>query len=195
MRLTRIRLGFLIFALAVNLLLAGTSNLRNAHACSCISVPLEEHLRTSDAVFSGEVVGIDENDLSPGAGPQLGKVTFDVSGVWKGASEEPVAVYGQGPEASCGIDFEEGESYLVYAYRSNGDGTNPLQTDLCNATKPLAAAERDLRVLGPPDTTLPGTGGYIFSPIGASATIAAAFALLALASTFVVWRLRRGERT
>ena len=193
MRLTRIRLGFLIFALAVNLLLAGTSNLRNAHACSCISVPLEEHLRTSDAVFSGEVVGIDENDLPPGAGPQLGKVTFDVSDVWKGASEEPVAVYGQGPEASCGIDFEEGESYLVYAYRSNGDGIKPLQTDLCNATKPLAAAKRDLRVLGPP--TLPGTGGYIFSPIGASATITTAFVLLALAGMLVVWRLRRGERT
>jgi hypothetical protein len=194
-RLTRIRLGFLIFALAVNLLVAGTSNLRNAHACSCASVPLEKHLRTSDAVFSGEAVGIDENDLSPGAGPQLGKVTFNVSDVWKGVSEEPVAVYGQGPEATCGIDFEEGESYLVYAYRSNGDGANLLQTDLCNETKPLEAAERDLRVLGPPDATLPGTGGYVFSPVGDATTIAAAFALLALASALVVWRLRRGERT
>ena len=191
MRLTRTRLGFLIFALAVNLLLAGTSNLRNAHACSCASVPLEEYLRTSDAVFSGEVVGIDANDLSRGPWPQLGKVTFNVSDVWKGVSEEPVAVYGQGPEASCGIDFEKGESYLVYAYRSNEDG--PLETDLCNATKPLAAAERDLGVLGPPGTSLPGTGGYIFSPIGASATIATAFVLLAL--VLVAWRLRRGERT
>ncbi len=192
MRLTRIRLGFLIFALAVNLLVAGTSNLRNAHACSCVSVPLEKHLRTSDAVFSGEVVGIDENDLSPGPGPRLGKVTFDVSDVWKGVSKESVAVYGQGPEATCGIDFEEGESYLVYAYRSNGDGANLLQTDLCNETKPLEAAERDLRVLGPPDAALPGTGGYIL-PIGDVTT--ATFALLALASALVVWRLRRGERT
>jgi hypothetical protein len=191
-RLTRMRLGFLIFALAVNLLLAGTSNLRNAHACSCASVPLEEHLRTSDAVFSGEVVGIDQNDLSSGAGPQLGKVTFDVSDVWKGVSEEPVAVYGKGPEATCGIDFEEDESYLVYAHRSNED--DPLETYLCDATKPLAAAERDLRLLGPPDTTLPGTGGSILS-IGDVTTAAATFALLALASALVVWRLRRGERT
>jgi hypothetical protein len=184
------RLGFLIFALVVNLLVAGTSNLRNAHACSCVSVPLEKHLRTSDAVFSGEVVGIDESDLSPGPGPRLGKVAFDVSDVWKGVSEESVAVYGQGPEATCGIDFEEGESYLVYAYRSNGGGA--LQTDLCNATKPLEAAERDLQVLGPPDTTLPGTGGSIL-PIGDVTT--ATFALLALASALVVWWLRRGERT
>ena len=194
MRLTRIRLGFLIFALAVNLLVAGTSNLRNAHACTCAPLgPLEEHLRTSDAVFSGEVMGIDENDLSPGPGPRLGKVTFDVSDVWKGVSEEPVAVYGQGPGASCGIDFEEGESYLVYAYRSNGDGGNLLQTDLCNGTKPLGAAERDLRVLAPPDAALPGTGGYMFTPIGA--TIAGVFTLLALAGTLVMWRLRLGERT
>jgi hypothetical protein len=194
-RLTRIRFGFLIFALAVNLLVAGTSNLRNARACTCASLePLEEHLRTSDAVFSGEVVGIDENDLSPGVGPSLGKVTFDVSDVWKGVSEESVAVYGQGPEASCGIDFEKGESYLVYAYRSNGDGAHPLETDLCNATKPLEAAQGDVRVLGPPDTTLPGTGGYIL-PIGDATTVAATFALLALVSALVVWRSRRGERT
>jgi Tissue inhibitor of metalloproteinase len=192
-RLTRIRLGFLIFALAVNLLLAGTSNLRNAHACSCAGAPLEDHLRTSDAVFSGEVVDIDESDLSRGPWPRLGKVTFDVSEVWKGVSEEPVAVYGQGPEATCGIDFEEGESYLVYAYRSSGGGA--LQTDLCNETKPLAAAERDLQLLGPPDATLPGTGGYIFSPVGDATAIAAAFALLALAGTLVVWRLKRDERT
>ena len=190
MRLTRVRLGVLIFALAVNLLLAGASNLRNAHACSCISLPLEKHLRSSDAVFSGEVVGVDENDLSPGAGPRLGKVTFDVSDVWKGVSEESVAVYGQGPGASCGLNFEEDESYLVYAYRSNEDG--PLETDLCNATKPLTEAERDLRLLGTPDATLPGTGGSIL-PIGDATT--AAFVLLALASALVVWRLRRGERT
>ena len=141
-------------------------------------------------MFSGEVVGIDENDLAPGPGPSLGKVTFDVSDVWKGVSEEPVAVYGQGPEASCGIDFERGESYLVYAYRSSGDGA--LETNLCDATKPLTEAERDLGVLGPP--TLPGTGGSIL-PIGDATTIVAAFALLALASTLVAWRLRRGERT
>ena len=189
MSLTRVRLAVLIFALAVNLLLAGTSNLRNAHACSCISLPLEKHLRTSDAVFSGEVVGIDENDLSPGAGPRLGKVAFDVSDVWKGVSEESVAVYGQGPEASCGLNFEEGESYLVFAHRSNEDG--PLETNLCDATKLLAAAEDDLRVLGSPDDTLPDTGGSISSPIGD----ATAFALLVLAGTLFVWCLRRGERT
>jgi hypothetical protein len=188
-RLTRVRLGVLIFALAVNLLLAGASNLRNAHACSCISLPLEKHLRSSDAVFSGEVVGIDENDLSPGAGPRLGKVTFDVSDVWKGVTEESVAVYGQGPEASCGLNFEEGGSYLVYAYRSNEDG--PLETNLCDATKQLAAAEQDLQMLGSPDDTLPDTGGSISSPIGDATTVVAAFVLLVLAGTLFVWCLSR----
>jgi hypothetical protein len=52
-RLTRARLGFLLFALAVNLISAGTLNMRSAYACSCAgTATLTEELEASDAVFS-----------------------------------------------------------------------------------------------------------------------------------------------
>ncbi len=195
MLLTRIKLSSLIVAVAINLLVVGILNVREAHACSCASQTLEKEIRTSDAVFSGEVVGVESDVLLPGPGPPLGKVTFDVRDSWKGVSGQSVVVYGQGPEVSCGIDFEQGKSYLVYAYRSKGNEGDPLETSLCDATKPLAEAKGDLPVLGPPGATLPDTGGSVSSPIGEATTVAAAFVLLVLASTLVVWCLRRGEGT
>jgi hypothetical protein len=74
---------------------------------------------------------------------------------WKGVSEDPVVVYGHGLEASCGIELDEGVSYLVYARRTSGDGEGSLQTGLCDSTKPLGYADGDLLVLGPPEGSLP----------------------------------------
>ncbi len=39
---------------------------------------------------------------------------------WKGVSEERTVVRGYGPEVSCGIEFREGERYLVYARDNEG---------------------------------------------------------------------------
>ena len=47
--------------------------------------------------------------------PPLSLVTLEVEESWKGVSEERVVVRGYGPEVSCGIEFREGERYLVYA--------------------------------------------------------------------------------
>ena len=45
-----------------------------------------------------------------GDGAPLAPVTFDVKGACKGVSRESVAVHGQGPGVSCGLDFERGET-------------------------------------------------------------------------------------
>ena len=188
----RIRAGILIVALVANLFVAGAFDARVAYACTCAVVSLDKQIKMSDAVFSGEVVSIEPDKLARVAGPpSLGRVTFDVKESWKGVSEGAVAVYGHGPEASCGIEFEESRSYLVYAYRSNGE--SPLQTDLCNSTRPLEHAGGDLRVLGPPEDPLPGTGGYGVSPPEGATPLA--FALLVLAG-ILVWReiRRRPDR-
>jgi hypothetical protein len=187
MQTVRIRASLLAAALVVNLFVAGFLNAPGAYACSCIFQPLEKEIRTSDAVFSGEVVNIDESDLSPGVGPRLGKVTFDVNESWKGMLGESVAVYGQGPEESCGIEFENDESYLVYAYRSNGDTSEPLETNFCDATKLLDEAGGDLQILGPPTTGLPDTGGPAPLSRGASSSIAVAV-LIALSGTLALRR-------
>jgi hypothetical protein len=192
---TRIRLAFLMLALAANLVLLGGVSVRSAHACSCAGgASLEKQIRMSDAVFSGEVENIEPDERAPGSGPpSLGRVTFDAKEVWKGGTEEPIEVYGYGDEVTCGIEFERGESYLVYAYRSNGNEDNLLETDFCGPTKPLENADGDLRVLGSQDVPIPDTGGYVLSPVAGAAAIAAVIASLLLSGgLFVVRRGRRG---
>lgn len=68
-----------------------------------------------------------------------------------------MVVHGQGPGAS-GLDFERGETYLVFAEGSGMDGGGPLQTGLCFATR-QANKETARGMFGPPAGTLPETGG------------------------------------
>jgi hypothetical protein len=84
----------------------------------------------------------------------LGPVTFEIQEAWNGVSGNSVVVYGQGPGASCGIDFERGETYLVYAYRTDGD----LGTDFCGRTKPLPYSGSDVSELNASRGSLPDTG-------------------------------------
>jgi hypothetical protein len=161
MFLVRARSGLLIVALVSNLVLAGGLGAGKAHACSCAgSASLEEQVSDSAAVFSGEVLDIEENELAPGPGPPLGRVTFDVRASWKGVSGGSVVVYGQGDEVSCGIDFQEGQSYLVFAYGGGEGHEDPLQTDFCTQTQQLSTETATQR-LGPPTATLPDTGGSV----------------------------------
>ncbi len=191
---TKTKAGFLVVALAVNLVLASTLHVREARACSCAgSLAPERELRTSDAVFSGEVVSIEGDRLAPGLGPPLGRVTFDAKESWKGVSEKSVVVYGHGDEVSCGIDFEKGEQYLVYAYRSNDGPGDHLETSYCDATKLMSEAEADLRVLGSPTGTLPDTGGSTFLSQKAAIFAVSALAVLSLVSALVVRRARSNE--
>lgn len=157
---------FLTLALSANLLVAGGPFATTAHACSCAGFSsTEEAFRTSDAVFFGEAVEVGKLPSRPAGGttfamPYLAPVTFEVQGSWKGVSGASAVVRGQGPEASCGINFERGETYLVFAYRAGSEG--PLQTDLCGATS-AASGEIARNLLGPPQNTspetLPETGG------------------------------------
>jgi hypothetical protein len=130
-----------------------------AYACSCAVVPLEDDIRDADVVFSGEVRSIDE-EARVGSGPlaATGRITFAVEDSWKDVTGRAVDVHGQGDGVNCYNTFEEGEAYLVYASRAEGADT-PLKNIGCGETKPLAAAEADLRLLGPPVDELPETGG------------------------------------
>jgi hypothetical protein len=148
-----------------------------AHACSCAGSPSStDELYWPDAVFAGEVIDVEED--TSGGMPPLSPVTLGVEESWKGASEERVVVRGYGPEVSCGIEFREGESYLVHA-RDNESRDVPLETGFCGATKPLASAEADLAALGPPAVTL--SGGELVPTGGPPLVAVTAVALLALA--------------
>jgi hypothetical protein len=61
------RAGSIFLALVATLSLAALGA-RPAHACSCMDVPLENDVRSSDAVFSGEARSIDEEATAGGGG-------------------------------------------------------------------------------------------------------------------------------
>lgn len=159
------RAGSLLLALAMVLSLTAL-DARPAYACSCaLPGSTEEAFRNSDAVFAGEVVEIEELPMEREGTTTfmmhpLAPVTFDVKGAWKGVTDDPVVVHGQGPGANCGLDFDRGETYLVFA--RGGGGDDPLQTDLCSATR-QTSVETARNIFGPPATGLPETGGPTLS--------------------------------
>jgi hypothetical protein len=165
------------------LLLLGGPRAGAAYACSCAETRgVEETLEKSSVVFSGKATKVEEfSPESPDSGDAvlgLGPVTFEVQEAWKGASGDSVVVYGQGPGISCGLDFERGETYLVYAYRIDVD----LGIDYCGRTKPLSYAGSDVNELNASRDSLPETGGpRIPTPLQVTITGAAA-ALLAAAA-------------
>ena len=178
------RVWFLAVALVVNSLLLGGPRAGEAYACTCAETRgVEETLEKSSAVFSGKATKVEEfSSESPetvDALLGLGPVTFEVQEAWKGASGDSVVVYGQGPGVSCGLDFERGETYLVYAYRTDGD----LGTDYCGRTKPLSYAGSDVSELNDSRDSLPETGGpRIPTPVQVTIAAGAAAALLAAAA-------------
>ena len=62
----RTRAAFVAVAIVANLLLVGGPGASDAHACTCAIFPLEKEIRRADAVFSGEVQGIDGGVPAPG---------------------------------------------------------------------------------------------------------------------------------
>lgn len=154
----------LAFVLVVNLALAAGPWTERAYACSCAGTSSsEEALQSSDAVFSGKVLEVGKLPPEPPGSttmpmPFLNPVTFDVGEAWKGVSGSSVIVHGEGPEPSCGIDFDRGETYLVFAHHTREARDSPLQTDFCGATEQVDA-EVARQMIGPPPATLPETGG------------------------------------
>ena len=98
-----------------------------ALACSCAPRgPLANTYAAADAVFSGEVL----------EGRWEGRrfmAKFRVNGAWKGVSGSTAAVETGSFVAGCGVRFEPGKSYLVYAQRAAGG----LATNVCLGTRRL----------------------------------------------------------
>ena len=116
-----------------------------AFACSCLPPgPPGDELARSAAVFAGKVVGLDvPAGVNSGADPV--RVTFQISQVWKGTASPNLVVTTAQSSASCGVAFEQGQDYLVYAAGTD----DALTASLCSRTGTLSAASEDLAALGP----------------------------------------------
>lgn len=145
---------------------------RPASACSCMApAPPETAAAEADAVFAGEVTGIDRR----GGAAHVARLA--VTEVFAGEVHEEVEVHTPSDSAACGYAFQVGREELVYAVL---DDDGRLQTNLCDRTTPVADAGDDLAALGegsdpaalPPDDARPGwlipvTGALVLAGVAA----------------------------
>lgn len=120
--------------------LALLARVDRAHACSCMEMDVPTAFARADAVFEGRVASIERTSDGVGAV----RVTFDVVQQWKGIDHEHVVVETAADSAACGVAFEEGTSWLVYAQDVEG----VLHTGLCSRTKRIEEADEDRAELG-----------------------------------------------
>lgn len=104
-------------------------------ACSCaISENAVQEMNIRDAVFLGEVTVVKEVEN------WSAETTFKVKNVYKGEIEEFVTLRHGLPSPSCGISFEPGETYLVFAYNES----DYLSTNKCTLTKKISEATKEI---------------------------------------------------
>lgn len=127
----------------------------SAFACSCAE-PLTDAQaeKDSDAVFAGTVEGYEITKPIGGEyEPAIDDVRHALEVEWtlavdtfiKGVPAEEVALTTSGQGAACGLQFEEGKRYLVFAYEDESDDGG-LSTNSCTSTRSID-----------PDKHIPGT--------------------------------------
>ena len=111
-----------------------------------------EELERAKAVFSGKLL-LSKNERQQegmrGAIEYWSAHLFEVQETWKGVSQTQAIVYGD--LSDCGAFYQEGETYLVYAYEYK---EKELFTSSCYRTVELSHAQDDLNSLGPGHTDL-----------------------------------------
>ncbi len=104
--------------------------------CVCIPTTTLQKIEQAQSIFSGRIIGRTAT-----------KLRFKVQKWWKGTPYYETFIYADNKViTSCDISFKNGETYLVYAFRSSPE--NKLETNQCNGTKELAGAVEDLKMLG-----------------------------------------------
>lgn len=117
-----------------------------ASACSCVMSTVEQRAPETDAIFQGEVVGIE-----PGSEGRS-VFTFDVLQVWKGDVGARVEVTSSNSGAACGLEMSPGQTRLVYADQRGAR----LTSGLCSAPFGSGGKAALTRLLGEPSA--PSTG-------------------------------------
>ncbi len=151
-------------SLVVILLLIARANLSG---CSCARIaPACDAAWKADAVFVGTVAHVEPLTIFgiPLAWPfpTERRVTFAVKELFRGTSGKTIEVGTTMGCCACGIDFQRGRDYLVYAYRSAG--TRSLYTGICTRTSYVENAANDLaylRSLGTPSAPSARVYGFI----------------------------------
>ena len=105
-----------------------------AAACSCVARPACQLLADADAVFVGEITGVDDDGRQKVA-------TLRVSHVYKGALEPGATIQvhvGWGTSASCALDVFTGQRWVMYATA----GRAGWSSGLCHGSHPAAPGKQ-----------------------------------------------------
>jgi hypothetical protein len=117
--------------------------------CSCLAAhEVEQAVTAADAVFLAHVRDVADEPLdaslnSVGAGRL---VRLEVIANWKGGLSGVVVLRTGSSDADCGVAFEPGMTYLVYAT----DAPPGLHASICSRTRHVRDAVDDLITLGLP---------------------------------------------
>ncbi len=126
----------------------------SAHACQCIEQSREVLLNSADVVFTGVVDRVtSENGIS--------RALVRVHD--KEKSERyvlrPFVTLPSQEEISCGVMFEEGVAYEIFA---TIDADGDLQTTLCSGTKEISSDFTSEEIVQPSVLAIPWRGvGYV----------------------------------
>jgi len=123
-------------------------------ACSCPkfgSRPEEQEVNASvkdaAALFVGKVIKVSE----PKDGERSVEVEFRVDRAWLGAKSSRMTIRTEASSAACGYSFEEGLTYIVYAYRYD----DVISVGLCSRTRIIKGQN------GSPDEKYLGVPSYV----------------------------------
>ncbi|MEL6673829.1 MAG: hypothetical protein AAFR61_16605 [Bacteroidota bacterium] len=148
--------------------------------CSCQSdEPLPSQGKEPNIIFKGKVLDVTTNWISGGM-----KYSFAVEEQW-GKSTDRFLILTSPFAQKCGFPFEEGETYLVYAYKGFS-----IKTDICSATKPWAEAAEEVALLGPSTQPKPGSMvNIMYWTIGLIG-----FLSIGLLGAFLLFKKRQGKQ-
>ncbi len=109
----------IFYSLAVVfVVLVGIVGMQESFATECYAPNLERNFVDADIVFSGTVIGIDV--FASGIDYKTATVTFMVMETWKGDATDVMDIVANIEPSNCGVNFQSGESYVVYANELDG---------------------------------------------------------------------------
>ena len=114
-----------------------------SHACSCAAYNVNEAYENYQVVFIGKVTDLrsqisNNKYLYPN---RVIKVKFEVTKTYKGISGDNIEIVTNKDSATCGVSFEEGAEYVVFADFNQYE--NAYSVNLCSPT--IATQKKDNR--------------------------------------------------
>lgn len=137
-----------------------------AFACSCAEINVMDSLEHSSTVFVGTV-------LSKSI---VGDHQFQVEKMWKGELNDGF-VYSRN-DGMCGIEFNVGETYLIFTSNVGGKET----TNVCSGNKLIELAGSDIQALD-----------GLLEPKWRIEYTVASFIFIAAAVSAIVWLYKRNR--